>query len=518
MSVYKSSRRSRSALCSAVIEPLESRQLLSATLYAFTTDGGSQPSLLKVDTATGTATNLGAFTSNNLFSEGPLALAGTSSGTLYALDGIINLTTGSDDDELDTIDPSTAAVAQDIGTTGSDNFNLAATPTNALYAINSADALGTALVSIDPSTGASTVVGSTNLSAATGLSSDGSTGLYVYTLSSDSFEGELASLNPTTAVATPIGLTGLNTDGVRGLALGSDGVLYGYDTTTNKIVSFSTTTGAATVVSTLTGASGLADLTSFIQPSSGGTGGGGGTTASPLTPTVGKSTVPTSVIGGAKPKGHISISLTNSSATLTTGTTTISLFVTTTGEIDSTSENVGTLVLKKFGFKPGVTVQKTVNVTKLPTMADQYTLLAQVTDGSGNVSDAKTGPTLSVVAPFVSLSATVDAVKPTAPKLGKPASFVVTITNAGNVDSTGMLKLAVGLSSDGATLAEAITTLTFNTAKIKAGGKPTKLTAHFTSPADLNLLAYYPLVTIMQGTNTLTASGPMFSLAVGTAR
>ena len=505
MLIKRSSRRSHPA----VIEPLESRQLMSATLYAFAATDGGAPDLLKVDTATGVVTDLGAYTSNSIYSEGPLALAGTPSGGLFVLDEVTNLSTLAQTDELDTLDPTTATVLQDIGNTGMDNFNLAATPAGALFAINSDDSAGTALVSINPSTGASTLVGHTNLSAISGLSSDGSTGLYAYTLSNTTFLGELARIDPATATPKPIGPTGLGSDGVRGLALGSDGVLYGYDTSTNDIVSFNTTTGAATVVSTVSTTTGLADLTSFIQPSTGGGGGGTTTPTGTLEPSIAKTNLPEQLVSGTTKKGKVTVSVDATAAV--SGSTTIDLYATTTGAIDSASTKVGTLTVPNLTLKADKKTTKSISVPTLSLPAGTYTLLAQTTDSSGGVNDSTTGPTVTVANPVITLSATVSAVKPSSPKLGKPASFVVTITNTGNVDSLGDLTIAAGLSSDGVTLAESVTSVTKKNAKVKAGGSPLKLTVHFKLPTDLDVLSYYPFVTITQGSSTLTAVGPVFS-------
>ena len=517
MSVHRSHRshsKRQSATQHAAFEVLESRQLLSATLYAFK-DGGSglQPELVQLNTATGKLTNVGLYAPLSSDSEGPTGLVAAPSGTVYVLDGQSNVLQDSIEYHLATINPATGAVTRDIGPVGIDDQTLAVDSSGTPFTLKIDDTDFTKfLVSINPTTGAATTVGDTNL-AAEAITSDGATGFYATAVAGNNAE-ELVDINESTAAVTVIGPTGFSGQTVDSLAVGSDGVLYGYNENTKQIVSFSTSTGSATVVSTVTGATtltSLASLGSNTGATGGGTTGGGTTTtASVLTPTIGKSTLPAAVVSGSTAKGKVAVTVTNSGTAAVSGSATITLFATTTGVIDSASTNVGSLTIKNLPLKAGKSTGKSINVSKLSLPAGTYTLLAQATDSAGNVSASTTGPTLTVAAPFVSLSAVVGAVKPTSPKVGKPATFVVTITNAGNVDSTGDLTLAIGVSSDGTTLAEAVTSVTKKNAKVKSGGKALKVSAHFKVPTDLPFFTLYPFVTITQGTTTLSAVGPSF--------
>ena len=263
-----------------------------------------------------------------------------------------------------------------------------------------------------------------------------------------------------------------------------------------------------------------------VSPSSGsgtgtggGTGGGNGTTTtgtSALTPTIAKSTLPASVVSGNTIKGAVAVTVTNSGTAASTGVDTFAVYASTTGTFDSSATQVGTLS-KKVSLKAGKSSKVNFSFKKLSLPAGTYTLFVQATDASGDTSVSAAGGTVTVAAPFVNLSAAVGAVKPTIAKEGKPISFVVTITNTGNVDSTGPLMITAGLSTDGTTLAVPVTTIT-KSPKIKANGKATKLTVRFTLPGNLTALSYFPFVSITQGTATATAVGPTFSPVFTVAR
>ena len=501
----------------AVVEPLESRQLLSATLYAFDSIS-STPEFLKVDTATGQATDIGTFHSSLQNSIGPIGMFGTNRtstsgatvGSLYVLED-----QQADDNapilsELETVNPLTGSVAIDHGSTGGayeylaildgDNgFDTQFTIDNNFHTSH--------LVILNGPNGAPDDVGDTGINIFGGLTTDG-TDLYGITWGTgDGLGEELVKLDPATGASTIIGPTG-NTEYTNSIAFGSDGVLYAYTANTNQISSIDTTTGAETVVSTVQGSLFLLDIASV-----GGSGSSGGTTTTPaVTTAVAKTALPSNVVSEVPFKGNESLSITNTTNATTKGSFSLKVFASTDGLIDSLSNLVGNLVLKTLPLQPGQTKTKTVKFTKNVTLpAGQYTLLAQTTDSAGTVTDATAGPTLSVADAHVDLSATAGAVKPASPKLGKPASVQLTLTNTGNIDSNGALTVAVGLSTDGVTVAEPVTTVTFSNVRIKDTGKAVKLALHFVLPTDLDVLSYYPVLTLTQDDQNLTAVGTPFS-------
>ncbi|MCR9200123.1 MAG: hypothetical protein NXI04_15925 [Planctomycetaceae bacterium] len=110
------------------------------------------------------------------------------------------------------------------------------------------------LITIDASTGLGTAVGALGTARMAGIAvrSDG------VIFGSADFEANLVTINPTTGFATVVGAFEL--PGIRGLAFNSGGVLYGIDDGTDSIVTINTSTGKATAISTvsLTNVSGLA--------------------------------------------------------------------------------------------------------------------------------------------------------------------------------------------------------------------------------------------------------------------
>lgn len=172
------------------------------------------------------------------------------------------------------------------------------------------------------------------------------------------------------------------------------------------------------------------------------TGTGGGTTTtntSTLVPTIARSTLPASVIAGGTSRGEAVVDLHNSGTTQT-GNATVDVYASSDGSIDSSATLVGT-VTRRVSIRAGATLPVTVPIKSLPATLDgTYTLLAQVTDPSGNTATTSSGPTLTAAARFISFSDTL--VKTTlAPSdvSGQKTRAVaeLKITNNGNITSSG---------------------------------------------------------------------------------
>jgi hypothetical protein len=122
--------------------------------------------------------------------------------------------------------------------------------------------------------------------------------------------------------------------------------------------------------------------------------------------------------------------------------------------------------------------------------------------------------TVVVAAPLISLQGTLSAIAPKVLKAGKAASLTLTLTNLGNIDATGPASVAIGLSTDGSTVSESITTVSIRSLRVKAGGKQKVLVhLHFKLPTDLQAISYDPIVTLTQGSNSLTVVGSPFTPA-----
>jgi uncharacterized repeat protein (TIGR03803 family) len=224
-----------------------------------------------------------------------------------------------------------------------------------------------------------------------------------------------------------------------------------------------------------------------------------------LTPT--KSSVPTALVAGTKVKGTVTVTIANSSGIAMAKATpeVVSLYATTTGVIDGSSTLLGSARRSlKLAAGKSATLGVAVKPSALP--AGTYTILAQMTDATGAVqATAASGASLQVATAFISLSATLPSATPLAVTAGKTAlSLTLALTNAGNVNSSGMATLAVYLSADGTTPTFHVTTVRASFT-VKPGGKPTPIKLKVKVPASATAGTFFPLVVIDQGDATATA-------------
>ncbi len=516
------------------VELLEPRRMLSATLYATVLDDTG--TLVRLDTATGQVTTVGIVNvpqemgfDDDIYSgsfNGFSGLAAGTNGTLYAL-AEYSVGEHSPYDELYTVNPTTAAVVADLGEVGDDPFTGLALGSNGLlYTTFTQSGSEIDLYSVSTAGGQFARVGdftpTQSIDSNGGLSPDGTAGLFATGGVSGTTANVLAAINPTSGADTvigPIAQGTTNFTSVGGLAVGGDGVLYGYDSTSNQILSIDPTTGAAAVVSTVanlptnglyafTGApTGSVTPTPTPSPTPTPTPTPSPTpTTTALTPTVASSTLATAVISGTKAKpGKVVVTVTNSTTATESGTAKVALYATTTGVIDADSTLVGS-ASKKLKLAAGKSATFAVPVASLQLPAGTYTVLPQATDAAGVVTTGTAGPTVTVAAPFVDLSAVVGAVSPTALTPGKPLSVTVTLTNTGNTNVAGAGSVTLALSSDGTTLSVPFTPVKHAIA-VKANGKALSIRLKVKTPATVPAGTYVVLATVVQGANTATAVG-----------
>jgi hypothetical protein len=204
--------------------------------------------------------------------------------------------------------------------------------------------------------------------------------------------------------------------------------------------------------------------------------------------------------------------VTNTVATAITGKDVVTLYATAAGVVEPGSLPLRSIT-KSLPLKPGkfATLSLSVQTQTLP--AGTYVLVVQTTDAAGLTTPSPTTLPLTVEVPVVTLAATVAAVVPAAPRAGRAASVAVRISNSGNIDSTASLAVAIGLSTDGTTVAIPITSVTVRP-HVKAGGALVTVVVHFKIPANLAAAAYHPFVTVTATTptaQTVTAVGPAFT-------
>jgi len=183
----------------------------------------------------------------------------------------------------------------------------------------------------------------------------------------------------------------------------------------------------------------------------GGGGGGGGSNPSALSPVLGKSTLPKSVVVGGTSHGQVTVDVTNSASTISSGATTVAIYASTDGSIDSSAVKIGS-VSRRLKLKSHARSVIVIPIKSLPaSLSGSYTLLAQVTDPSGGTSVSSAGSTLTAAAPFINFSeilvrATLAASDVTGKKTR--AAVQLRITNGGNIASSGKTTIALYVSPD----------------------------------------------------------------------
>jgi hypothetical protein len=187
----------------------------------------------------------------------------------------------------------------------------------------------------------------------------------------------------------------------------------------------------------------------FTPAGTGGTGGSSG--AAQLTPAIIKNTLPASAVNGPSTHGSETVRVSNTGSAIESGKTTVAVYASADGAIDEKSILLGSTTGKQT-IKIGASKNVTVNIKSLPAvLVGSYTLLAQATNAAGDVTAATTGPALAAAAPFVAFSETF--IKTTlsgsvVAGVKTAATETLTVTNNGNVASTGASTLSVYASAD----------------------------------------------------------------------
>jgi cyclophilin family peptidyl-prolyl cis-trans isomerase len=347
-----------------------------------------------------------------------------------------------------TLAPGTA-VAGDFTATGS-TLTIPAGSTTANIPVNIAgDSLGASenftITLSDLSSGVSFAGGGTTASATgTILPVAGTTAPTTTTLQASApaiaagaAETFVATVAPSVTATTP---TGTVTFSIGGTSIGIAGISDGTATLTTTLQ----TPGAQVVTAVYSGSSTYAASTSASVT----------VNVSTLAPVIAKSTLPATVVTGAKARGIVLVTATNSIATTQKGIATFNIYATSTGVIDAASILLGT-TKRSVRLTSGSSVTVPVLIKSLPSTltAGTYTLLAQTQDALANTSFAGTGPTLTLAAPVVSLAESFVKIARFNDSVlaGSKTSSValLKITNSGNVASVGVTSITLYASSDG---------------------------------------------------------------------
>jgi uncharacterized repeat protein (TIGR01451 family) len=225
------------------------------------------------------------------------------------------------------------------------------------------------------------------------------------------------------------------------------------------------------------------------------------TNTSGLTLTAAKTTLPTSLVAGAKLEGSVTVDVDNATGATLKGMGTIDLYATNAA---GKATLVGT-VKKGLKLANGSSTPVTIAAKAIVLPAGTYAVLPTLTVGSDK-SMAATGPTIAVAPATVTLAAAVTAASPSTVAPGKTVTLTLSLTNTGNVNSTGAATVNVTLTdttSGAVVVIPAIATKT----TVKFGGKPVKFKLKLKVPVGTTAASYDPTVTFAQDGTSTTVIG-----------
>ena len=160
--------------------------------------------------------------------------------------------------------------------------------------------------------------------------------------------------------------------------------------------------------------------------------------------------LPTSVIAGQKATIRQKVTITSDQAISTTVTVNVSL--STSSTFDATNAVSVPLTLSKpLHLAAGKSTSIPITIKSLPSTvpAGAYHFQVEATPASGaTTADASSSTTMSVVAPFIDLSAAF-AKTPTTVKVGHRVVIGFFVINNGNIPAVGRPLFQVGASADG---------------------------------------------------------------------
>jgi probable HAF family extracellular repeat protein len=223
-----------------------------------------------------------------------------------------------------------------------------------------------------------------------------------------------------------------------------------------------------------------------------------------LAPTVKTSTFPTSIIIGKPVHGVITFSVTNTSGSVQKGVAQTSLYLAPGSSVDANSIFLGR-ISKHVNLKPRATISFALSIAKLHAgvPSGNYHLVAQTTDPSGETSTSIATSLISISAPHVALSATLNPVRPTTARRGTSAAATILLSNTGNIAASQTADIDLGYTLDESTEAASIVKMTrpLHIGANKSG----RLVLSFVVPRTLTPGTYTPIVTITESGSTSSA-------------
>jgi dUTPase len=227
--------------------------------------------------------------------------------------------------------------------------------------------------------------------------------------------------------------------------------------------------------------------------------------SSTILPTFGHVKLPVSAIAGQKVAVSLPLSLKATGSTLK-GKYVVYIYADASTTLSGQQVLVGTFSISAT-IKSGKIRAWSLRLTSLPSSlpADTYHILAEVVDPTGAASLVATSQTLQVLAPAITLMASVGVVSPKDLVLGKAGSVAITVENTGNVTASGPLAIVLSASTDG-TLAGIVSTLVSETIKVNLVPRR-RLAFRLRFKAPNGLLSFFPFADITLSAISATATG-----------
>jgi hypothetical protein len=218
-------------------------------------------------------------------------------------------------------------------------------------------------------------------------------------------------------------------------------------------------------------------------------GGATGSANIPLAAEISSKT-PAAAIGGAKER--VAVRITNSNDTAYRGPLELDLYLCTDNSIDADAVLAQTTVIKKGTLRKGVATFNLRYAVPATVRSGNYYLLSSVS--AGNVSAASdlapaiaaSRATIAVSAPFVSFSAIVREPAVALLTPGYQSNAAVTLTNMGNIESSGEVTVDVYASASGTLDANSILVDAFTSTLKLAPGHFRTLRASFIPSANIS--------------------------------
>ncbi|HZK80790.1 MAG TPA: CARDB domain-containing protein, partial [Humisphaera sp.] len=180
------------------------------------------------------------------------------------------------------------------------------------------------------------------------------------------------------------------------------------------------------------------------------TGGGGfglvqGASAPEISVAIGGA-LPASAVSGAKIPITQTVSVTNITGAAIGGTVGVNIGLSTDATFSADDTPLGSTTIKGI-IKVATPKTKKVKFTSIPAGMTPgiYYIVVEAMDPSGGIAFSRSAGTINILAPQVDLSGAFKKA-PTTARAGKRLSASITITNSGNVPSTGALPIIVDTS------------------------------------------------------------------------